>query len=115
MRLFLRPLLMIVLAVLLTGSLATPHICLDSGTGSAQQIEKQIKLSKIADHSHSKETKSKDHCCIAHHCCSVKLLASAHVITTAVFFDTVDLVAVNTGHFSSYDPKGLDRPPKFFA
>lgn len=114
MRPLIRHVLMIVIAVFLTGSLATPHICLDDDAGLLK-VEQQVKIAKVTGDHHQKTSKAGDHCCVAHHCCFAKLTSPAQIISIIAFSETIDLFAVTADHFSSFDPKGLDRPPKFFA
>ena len=112
MQAILRHLLMILIAVVLTGSLATPHICLDDE--ALAKVEHQVKVAKTAD-SHQNTSKAGDHCCVADHCCFAQLINSAQAISTITFSTKVSLSGATIVHFSSFDPKGLDRPPKFFA
>lgn len=114
MRSILRHMLIVLIAVFLTGSLAIPHICLDDDAALVK-VEQQVKVAKTATDSHQDGSKAGDHCCVAHHCCFAKVLNPAHQVSTIAFSTKADLFAVTNDHFSSFDPKGLDRPPKFFA
>lgn len=112
MRSFLQTLLMILIAVVLTGSLAIPHICLDD-EGAAVKVEQQFKTSS-ADHPDNSKAGG-DNCCVAHHCCFAKLIAPAQPVWKAAFVSKADLPMMDQSRPASLDPKGLDRPPKFFA
>lgn len=112
MRIILQNLTMILFAVLLTGSLAIPHSCLDADNARVK-IEQQVKVEKTAMPDHQEN--SKDDCCVSHHCCIAKLINPAQPIWKAAFASKVGLSITDQQSLASFDPKGLDRPPKFFA
>lgn len=114
MRSILRHILMILVVAVLAGNLATPHLCLDDDAGVVK-VYQQAKMAKADTDSHKNNSKAGDHCCIAHHCCSAKLLNAAQPISVVTFAVKVNVFVPAADHFSSFDPKGLDRPPKFFA
>ncbi len=105
--------MMILIAVVLTGTLAVPHICLDAG-GKTSSIEQTIKIGK-AGAGHQENSKSPDHCCIAHHCCVAKLVSSTQPVGVIAFVSKHIMPVVEQDRLASFDPKVLDRPPKFFA
>lgn len=98
--------------VLITG-FAVPHICLDDH-GPTVKAEQHLKTAKIALDDHE-TSKAKDHACVSHHCCFAKVVNIGQVVAEMVAYADITLIAPSTVYFSSFDPKGLDRPPKFFA
>ena len=114
MHTILRSMLMLLITIALTGALAIPHICLDDDA-AVVTVEQHKKMAKADTDHHQNNSKAGDHCCIAHHCCSAKLLNPAQPISVATFSAKMTVSSPATNHFSSLDPKGLDRPPKFFA
>ncbi|HHT9121232.1 MAG TPA: hypothetical protein ACFYEF_00070 [Candidatus Wunengus sp. YC63] len=111
MRPVLQNILIILIAVIFTGNLAIPHICVDDDN-AVTKIEQQI---KAAPDNHKNEANADDHCCMAHHCCVAKLPNAGQQISIAMTIRKIKLLALAEDYFSSLDFKGLDRPPKFFA
>lgn len=99
--------------MLITG-FALPHVCLDDN-GPTIKAEQQLKSVKVALDDHQGGSKAKDGCCVSHHCCVAKLVNLGQSVSKAAFYSKAGLMAPSSVHFSSFDPKGLDRPPKYFA
>lgn len=111
MRKLVQNLLMMLIAVILTGGLAVPHICMDDENASIT-VEQQLQTSS-ADHQDNKA--SGNNCCVAHHCCTAKLISPAPDVWKTSFAFKADLPVMDESRPASLGPTSLDRPPKSFA
>ncbi len=112
MRPLLQNLLMMLIAVFLSGSLAVPHVCFDDD--SAVKVEHQVKIEKTASHDHSSKNGT-DNCCVAHHCCFAKVITPAQSFLKIGFATKTDLTMPDPHRLVSIVVQGFDRPPKSFA
>ena len=98
----------LLLAILVIGSLAMPHICFASHNDqNGPSIEQQ--------HKHDNKSAKAVDCCVAHHCCAGKIL-NTQSYTSATIADVANLVfSIQDQPIASLMLDGFDRPPKSIA